>query len=374
MKKYLARLTPEYLEKAEEGERGINRFSILTNPAIKVKGYFFESQEKFKTLDGMKMRIAAPAMLPESLYRKEEDGDPAHEIEFDEIGLTQLFDEFMRTFKQEDLINVDHSEEIAPAFIREIWQIENPETDRAFTEFGFKLPKGSIFIIIQFTDKAYFEEVVRTGRTGISVEAFFERKEYKFKAEKMAEKKKRYSFNAQTHGEDGKTESGESVIVVTDKEELTEGSEVIVIDEAMESTDDYSGDVVVDGKNVVITDGKIEQIDGGSETTEEEMETEEKKEDTTEEKMETEETNETTETTEEEMAEETTEAPTQISEEEIAKLVDEKVSASLEEVFKRIGEIEANMTSMDGDAEAKAQNFNDHSRPVNMFGWAKRRG
>jgi hypothetical protein len=275
MKKYLARLTPGYLENAEEGERGINRFSLLSEPAIGIKGYYFSRQEKFQQFDNMKMRIASPAMIPDEIYRKAEQGDDEHAIVFDEEGLTQLLDEFMRTFKNDELVNIDHTDEIAPAYIREIWQINDPKKDRAFTEFGYDLPKGTIFIIVQFTDKAYFEEIVKSGRTGISVEAFFERKEYKFKKSTM--KKKRYSFNAQTHGEDGKTESGESIIVVATEEELKEGLEVVVVDEELKPNENYSGDVVIDGETVVITAGKVESIES-SEAKAEEMESEEDKE------------------------------------------------------------------------------------------------
>jgi hypothetical protein len=54
-------------------------------------------------------------------------------------------------------------------------------------------------------------------------------------------------------------------------------------------------------------------------------------------------------------------------------MVQEAVATQLEEVFKRIGEIEAKLTTNDTEGDAKAQNFNAHSKKPNIFGLAKKK-
>lgn len=370
MKKYLVRLTDEYLEKEkDEKKRGINRFSLVKNPAIEVKGYFFKEQTRFQDFDNMKMRLATPVMLPATIYRQADDEMEEHEVVFDEEGLTQLFDEFMKTKGtgglNEEMINVDHKDVIAPAYIREIWQVSDPQNDRSKLEFNMEVPKGAIFAIIQFTDKTYYIEAVKSGRTGVSVEAFFEIKEYQFKKQdKMSRKqfKKRYHFEAQVLSEDGKTVDGENIVIVAENEELTAGASVVVVDENLTPQDNYTGDVVVDGDTVAIVDGKVDGIEKPKEVeleeekpAEEEAKEEVKKEDVKKEELE--------------------EAPTQEvpKEMDVTQIVEQVVSAlapQFEEIYKRVGEIEAKLTQ---NVEEESKDYQFANQRINLFAKAKRK-
>lgn len=204
----------DYLAEVDNTEEtGIKRFSLTGNPATELMGYFF-AKESVKTFDfdNAKMRLACPVLVPKKIPRNETENFPAHNIEFDEEALTKIFDDLMSNFKQGDLINVEHTDEIAPAFIREIWQVENPGKDRSYLEFGMLLKKGSIFAIIQFTNKNYFEDVVKEGKTGISIEGRFfpvkkeKQNEYKFKKVNVWQLKKAQSFT--TLAAKSKTKTG----------------------------------------------------------------------------------------------------------------------------------------------------------------------
>lgn len=368
MKKYLVRLTDEYLEKEkDEKKRGINRFSLVKNPAIEVKGYFFEEQTRYQDFDNMKMRLATPVMLPATIFRQADEEMDEHEVVFDEEGLTQLFDEFMKTKGtgglNEEMINVDHKDVIAPAYIREIWQVSDPQNDRSKLEFNMEVPKGAIFAIIQFTDKTYYIEAVKSGRTGVSVEAFFEIKEYQFKKQdKMSRKqfKKRYHFEAQVLSEDGKTVDGENIVIVAENEELTAGASVVVVDENLTPQDNYTGDVVVDGDTVAIVDGKVDGIEEAKEVElEEEQSTEEEVEEAKDEAK------------EEELEEASTqEVPKEMDVTQIVEQVVSALAPQFEEIYKRVGEIEAKLTQ---NVEEESKDYQFANQRINLFAKAKRK-
>lgn len=366
MKRYLIRLSKEYLEQAPAGERGINRFSLLANPAINKKGYFFETAYKYMDVDSMKMRIAAPAVMAGEIFRSADKDEGEHTVVFDRESLDQIFDALMSEFNAQDKINIDHSDTLLNAYIREIWQIEDPENDRAKTEFGMLLPAGTIFVIIQFRDKDEFDEVVRTGRTGISVEAVFDRVEVKLQKHENQNKmkKKRYSFNAVAVDENGKTDNGETLVVIAEKEKLEEGDEVVIVNEELEADEAYTGDVVIDGKEVVVTNGKIEQLPEVSEESTEEVElSEEVKEEDNTEKVELQEEVITSEAVEVEEVKPT------MTEEQINSIIDARLQEKMDEVYKRIGEIEASMVK----PEKTERDYEFRDEKINFFAVAKKK-
>ena len=53
---------------------GISQIAFTATPAIKVKGMAFSSNEKRYFTDDVKMRIAAPALIPMEIYRCDQDG------------------------------------------------------------------------------------------------------------------------------------------------------------------------------------------------------------------------------------------------------------------------------------------------------------
>jgi mutator protein MutT len=177
LKRYLAKIEGDEVD----GKALTWRKTAFTQrPAVKIKGLMFsqDSKELFFA-DNAKMRLAAPLMIPMVSYRKEEileDGtkEPAYETEFTAEEIQKFHAHLMSNpDKLKNFFNLEHSEEIVPAYLLEIWIVENPNTDKSFITYGVKCPKGTLFAVAQITDEDYFNELLEQDKTGFSIEGFF---------------------------------------------------------------------------------------------------------------------------------------------------------------------------------------------------------
>lgn len=181
LKVYDLSVDEKYKEEAEkQGKKlGWNKTAFTATPAIKVKGLMFnlELQDAF-FMDDEKMRLAAPLIIPMENFRKGEvvDGkkEPDYKTRFTPEFIEDVHGQLMSDpDKMKNFFNLSHTEEEVPAFIREIWIVEEPETDKSFTIYGVKVPKGTLFAIAQITDKDYWEKMKAEDISGFSIEGFF---------------------------------------------------------------------------------------------------------------------------------------------------------------------------------------------------------
>jgi len=174
---------------SEDGQDlGIEQIAFTKNPAIKVKGIAFNSHVKpLAFADEVKMRIAAPALIPMDIYRSDEDGE--YYVQFTEEEIAAIHSKFMFNLNNSNLFNLEHNKEVTvPAYILEAWIVEDPETDKSFKTFNTKVPKGSLFVVSQITDQLYFNELVKNDQIGYSIEGFLGLKlsEHKNKNNKLS--------------------------------------------------------------------------------------------------------------------------------------------------------------------------------------------
>ena len=158
-----------------EGEEktGITQIAFTHRPAVKVKGVAFSSHETPLCFsDAKKMRIVAPAMIPSKIYRNDEIGQYYAEFTVEEIEA--IHSEFMSRLNNTEKFNLEHNEgEIVPAYILECWLVgKDPKADRSFSEFGILVPTGTLMLVTQITELAYYEKLVASGATGYSIEGF----------------------------------------------------------------------------------------------------------------------------------------------------------------------------------------------------------
>lgn len=160
-----------------EEELGMDQIAFTNDPAILVKGVAFRSQEQKKLFaDDKKYRITAPAMIPMDIYRADESGE--YEVRFTEKEIENIHSKFMANLTNKDLFNVEHNEEDkAPAYILEAWIVDKPKEDKAYSSFGIQVPKGSLMLTAQITDKDFYNKIVESGAFGFSIEAFLGLKE-----------------------------------------------------------------------------------------------------------------------------------------------------------------------------------------------------
>jgi len=166
---YKITIDPEY---SDGEDLGIEMIAFTAKPAIKVKGMAFNQATPMTFKDDIKMRIVAPAMIPMSIYRRDEDGTE-YDVLFTEEVIESIHAKFMQNLQNKDIFNLEHeAEEKVPAYILEAWIVENPKKDKAFTSYGIEVPKGTLMLTSQVTDKEYYDSLVESGQVGYSIEGF----------------------------------------------------------------------------------------------------------------------------------------------------------------------------------------------------------
>jgi hypothetical protein len=156
-----------------DGENlGIEMIAFTKTPAIKVKGMAFSAEKKMIFSDDLKYRITAPAMIPMDIYRNNnEDGE--YYVQFTAEVIDKIHSKFMADLKNRDIFNLEHdTDKKVPAYILDIWTVDNPTKDKSFSTFGMEVPQGTLMMTVQVTDKDYYNKLVEDGQIGLSIEGF----------------------------------------------------------------------------------------------------------------------------------------------------------------------------------------------------------
>jgi hypothetical protein len=258
LNKYDITIDAEY---SEGKELGINLISYTSKPAVKIKGMAYSShliEQKFA--DNLKYRITAPALVPEEIYRK--DDDEQYFVVFTAEEIDKIHQKFMSNLTNKGKFNVEHNKKvITPSYLLETWIVEDPKTDKAYTKFGIEVPKGTLMMTTQFEDKEYYTKIVEEGKTGFSVEGFFgmipQITNNKIKEEKMAEAIKL------PDGEwtiDGKVYVVKDGVVLEVKE--IEATEEVKEEEKVELTEEVKEEEKVEMEEEVKEEEKVEMQEG----------------------------------------------------------------------------------------------------------------
>jgi len=191
---YKITIDPEY---SDGEDLGIEQIAFTSQPAIKVKGMAFQQAERMVFADDLKYRITAPAMIPMEIYRKD---DSEYMVEFTVEAIANIHEKFMSDLRNRDLFNLEHdTSKTVPAYILETWVVDQPKQDKAFSTFGIEVPKGTLMVTAQITDKEYYAELVANDQIGFSIEGFL--------GLKLSNQLNKYNMNKLPDGEhliDGK--------------------------------------------------------------------------------------------------------------------------------------------------------------------------
>ena len=165
---YKITIDPEY---SDGQDLGIEQIAFTSNPAIKIKGMAFK-QEYLVYSDNLKYRITAPAMIPMEIYRRDDETGEYY-VQFTAETIEQIHAKFMQDLKNRDIFNLEHDNtQTVPAYILESWIVDNPKSDKAFSTFGIEVPKGTLMLTAQVTDKDYYNDLVGKEQIGFSIEGF----------------------------------------------------------------------------------------------------------------------------------------------------------------------------------------------------------
>ena len=208
-------------DKFSDGEDlGIEQIAFVDSPAIMIKGMAFNSQVKIlKFSDGVKMRIAAPALIPGEIYRCDEDGYE-YNVKFTEDIIEQLYTKFMMNLTNKNIFNLEHNADVTvPAYVLESILVDSENKIKMIKdEYKIDLPLGSVFIVSQITNKEYYDYLVANEKYAYSIEGFLGMDLIKTKMSEIQNKNK----NKNQKMEDLKLPTGEQTI----------GDKIYVIDEA----------------------------------------------------------------------------------------------------------------------------------------------
>lgn len=158
---------------ADGEDLGISAIAFTANPAIKVKGMAFSSEDEKKLFftDNTKMRIAAPALIPMTIYRNDDMGEYFVEFTADEIE--KIHGKFMENLSNNGKFNIEHNDKnVVPAYILETWIVQDPLKDKAYSTFGIEVPAGTLMFVSQITDKEFYTSLVENKQIGYSIEGF----------------------------------------------------------------------------------------------------------------------------------------------------------------------------------------------------------
>jgi hypothetical protein len=259
---------------AEDGEDlGYNKIAHTFKPAIKLKGAAFSAQvKKLFFADDVKMRIAAPLMIPSKIYRYDEDTEDEYYVEFTAEVIEQMYKKFMLNLENQEIFNDEHDDSVVQSYILESFLVDSEVKKKMVKEqYDIDVPLGSVFIVAQVKDKETFDYLVENEKLGFSIEGFLGMKltEVINKKEKM----KKNKFNLPT----GKHLIGNQYFTVD------EDGEIVSVEASEEKEDEMSEEEKEDEmseeeKEETLESNEKEEETLESDEKEEELESDEEKE------------------------------------------------------------------------------------------------
>ena len=166
---YKITIEPEY---SDGEELGIEQIAFTSTPAIVTKGMAFDEHKKLFFSDDLKYRVVAPAMIPMEIYRNDEN-DEEYYVQFTAETIEQIHSKFMQDLSNRNVFNLEHdTDQTVPAYVLEAWIVEDPKKDKAYSSYGIEVPKGTLMVTAQVTDKEYYNELVKNEQIGFSIEGF----------------------------------------------------------------------------------------------------------------------------------------------------------------------------------------------------------
>jgi hypothetical protein len=183
---------PVYKITIDGEDLGIEMIAFTKKPAIKTKGMAFTSEKKVFFSDAEKMRIAAPAMIPMDIYRYDDQTEEEYYVQFTEENIEKIYSKFMRTLSNKDVFNLEHdADKKVPAYVLETLLVDSDAKIKMIKdEYNVDVPKGSVFVVSQITDRNYYNQLVEDEQVGYSIEGMLGLKLSELKSQNKMENPK----------------------------------------------------------------------------------------------------------------------------------------------------------------------------------------
>ena len=236
---------PTYYAELEGEETGVDQIALTSEPAIIVKGVMFSAQKP-------KMRLTAPILIPDFKIYRVSDDMGEYNVEFTSDAIDSMVkDYFSKQHTQP--FNLEHNSDVpVECYMIESWLVDEPSTDKSFTQFGIEgIKKGTWMVTVQFTNENTYNKLLEEGISGFSIEAMLG---LKIKMNKQIKQNKMKQFKLA----DVTTIDGYPLFIDGD---LTIGTNVFVITPNGDKMVPDDGTVELsDGRTIEIEDGLISEI------------------------------------------------------------------------------------------------------------------
>lgn len=154
-----------------DDESGVSKISLVDAPAIEVNWLAFNEHKnlyKFEKASD-EQTLAGPFLIPDlPIYRMDEKLGEYYVV-FEKETIKQIAKKFNKESRNSS-INKDHLTDVKDAYVLENWLVKDTKNDKSNT-YGYELPEGSWFGLIQIEDEKFWNEFIKSGELkGFSVE------------------------------------------------------------------------------------------------------------------------------------------------------------------------------------------------------------
>jgi len=137
---------------------------------------------KFAEEQSKQQLLAGPVLIPDKMiYRREPISNSEYYVYFSKDTVKKIAFKYLRD-KNISNVNIEHNPKnsLDDVALVESWIVTDPKNDKS-NQYGYELPEGTWFGIVQVKDKEVFEKYVESGAVkGFSLEGYFEQKLVKF--------------------------------------------------------------------------------------------------------------------------------------------------------------------------------------------------
>jgi hypothetical protein len=182
-------------EELDFSNDGVHTISLVENPAIQEKAYYFSSIDKneIKFNDEMGY-IISPILIPDKKILREDNGD-YYEVVMNKETIRKISESFMLNGYMNNF-NIEHGQYTSKAKMIYNWIVDHKE-DKINTLYGYDLPVGSWVCMIKLLDDK-LKDMFKSGTlNGLSIEGYFTEKILNSMVEKNENKNKLYTKNKQ---------------------------------------------------------------------------------------------------------------------------------------------------------------------------------
>lgn len=172
----------------EEDNSGIRFISLVKSPAIEIEGFAFDKEEDimtFKKVDEQK--IFGYFMVPDKLIFRRDDEKGDYYVKFSKDTIKSMMLRFNK-YNNNKAINIDHTQEMAPAFIAENWIVADEYYDKSRL-FGYQAIPGAWCGIVQIEDAKFWKDKVKgEERYSFSIEGMMAQRPVQHSKEEQFDK------------------------------------------------------------------------------------------------------------------------------------------------------------------------------------------